>query len=59
MIGTNGIGIKESELGRVFDKGFVGSNGRAGKNATGIGLYLCDQLCARLGIAFDADVVLY
>ena len=43
-ITDNGLGIKESELGRVFDKGFVGSNGRTGKNSTGIGLYLCDQL---------------
>lgn len=25
----NGIGIRESEISRVFDKGFVGSNGRA------------------------------
>jgi signal transduction histidine kinase len=49
----NGIGIKESELSRVFDKGFVGSNGRTGKNSTGIGLYLCDQLCTRLGISIE------
>lgn len=52
-ITDNGIGIKESELGRVFDKGFVGSNGRTGRNSTGIGLYLCDQLCARLGISIE------
>lgn len=49
----NGIGIKESEIGRVFDKGFVGSNGRAGNHATGIGLYLCGQLCDRLGIGIE------
>lgn len=49
-ITDNGIGIRQSELGRVFDKGFVGSNGRAGKKATGMGLYLCRQLCDRLGI---------
>ncbi len=49
----NGIGIRESELGRVFDKGFVGSNGRSEKNSTGMGLYLCDQLCARLGIKME------
>ncbi len=49
----NGMGVKESELGRVFDKGFVGSNGRAGKNATGIGLYLCDQLCTKMGISIE------
>ena len=46
----NGIGIKQSEIGRVFDKGFVGSNGRAGKKSTGMGLYLCKQLCSKLGI---------
>lgn len=51
----NGIGIKESELSRVFDKGFVGSNGRAGSHATGIGLYLCRQLCDRLGIGIDIE----
>ncbi len=52
-ITDNGIGIKPSELCRVFDKGFIGSNGRTEKNSTGIGLYLCDQLCAKLGIGID------
>ncbi|MCR4584162.1 MAG: sensor histidine kinase [Lachnospiraceae bacterium] len=45
----NGMGIKSSELPRVFEKGFTGSNGRAGKASTGIGLYLCRKLCLRLG----------
>ena len=49
----NGIGIRESELGRVFDKGFVGTNGRGGQNATGIGLYLCRQLCEKPGIGLE------
>lgn len=49
-IKDNGVGIRESELCRVFDKGFVGSNGRAGKNATGMGLYLCAELCGMLGM---------
>ncbi|MBE5954412.1 MAG: HAMP domain-containing histidine kinase [Lachnospiraceae bacterium] len=47
-IKDNGCGIKSSETYRVFDKGFTGSNGRAGKNSTGIGLYLCKKLCDRL-----------
>lgn len=57
----NGIGIKQSELSRVFDKGFVGSNGRMGKKSTGIGLYLCDQLCMKLGIDIniESEVGLY
>lgn len=49
----HGIGIKPSEIGRVFDKGFVGSNGRTGNHATGIGLYLCKQLCDKLGIGIE------
>lgn len=44
----NGRGIKASELSKVFEKGFTGSNGRTGKNSTGIGLYLCKKLCSRL-----------
>lgn len=50
FITDNGIGIRPSEVNRIFDKGFVGSNGRMGKKSTGIGLYLCDQLCLKLGI---------
>lgn len=54
-ITDNGIGIKPSEINRVFDKGFVDSNGRMGKQSTGIGLYLCDQLCLKLGIGIDIE----
>ena len=39
-IKDNGIGIKQGEISRVFEKGF-----------TGIGLYLCKKLCDKLGIA--------
>lgn len=55
FITDNGIGIKRSEVNRVFDKGFVGSNGRMGKKSTGIGLYLCDQLCRKLGIGISIE----
>lgn len=40
----------QSDLGRVFEKGFTGSNGHQRKTSTGIGLYLCKQLCKELGI---------
>ena len=46
----NGIGIKESEIDRIFQLGFTGSNGRNANNSTGIGLYLCKELCKKLGI---------
>lgn len=52
-IEDNGIGIKESDIGRVFDKGFTGSNGRQKEHSTGIGLYLCKCLCDELGIKIN------
>ena len=53
----NGLGIRPSELPRIFDKGFVGSNGRGAGSAgaTGMGLYLCAGLCQRLGIGIAAE----
>lgn len=54
-ITDNGMGIRQSEISRIFDKGFVGSNGRTGKHSTGMGLYLCKQLCTKLGIDIDAE----
>lgn len=46
-IKDNGYGIKESDISRVFDKGFTGSN-RKKEHSTGMGLYLCKKLCDRL-----------
>ncbi len=37
------MGIKKSEIDRIFDKGFTGTNGRNQKKSTGIGLYLCKK----------------
>lgn len=52
----NGIGIKKSDLSRVFEKGFTGNNGRIlSKKSTGIGLYLCKKLCDKLGIGLEID----
>ena len=55
-IKDNGIGIKKSEINRVFEKGFTGTNGRlSNKKSTGIGLYLCKKLCDKLGISIELD----
>lgn len=51
----NGIGILESELPRIFDKGYSGSNGRRNKKSTGLGLYLCKKLCKALDIDIRAE----
>ena len=50
----NGLGIAESDLPRIFEKGFTGQNGRRTASATGMGLYLCRQLCAKLDIGLSA-----
>lgn len=56
IIRDNGIGIKQGEITRVFEKGFTGSNGRIlGKKSTGIGLYLCKKLCDKLNIAIELN----
>jgi len=57
-IRDNGIGIKKGEITRVFEKGFTGTNGRLlNKKSTGIGLYLCKNLCNKLGIATELNSV--
>lgn len=53
----NGIGIQDSEIGRIFDKGFTGTNGRHNRQSTGIGLYLCRKLCRKLGISIEAQSI--
>ena len=56
VIYDNGVGIKESDLSKVFFKGFTGSN-RSKKNASGIGLYLTKKLCDKLGIDIKIESV--
>lgn len=48
-IWDNGIGIKSDEISRVFEQSFTGSNGRLGKSSTGMGLFICKNLCDKLG----------
>lgn len=43
-IEDTGIGIRESDLPRIFERGFTGYNGRTGQKSTGIGLYLSYQI---------------
>ena len=48
VIADSGIGIREEDLPRVFEKGFTGYNGREDRKSTGIGLYLCRRVMDRL-----------
>lgn len=68
VIRDTGIGIQEEDLPRIFEKGFTGYNGRMDKKSTGIGLYLCKKILAKLshtisvtskvgmGTAFEIDL---
>ena len=47
-IQDNGIGIQASDLTKIFDKGYVGFNGRLHEKASGLGLYLVDLISERL-----------
>lgn len=57
-IEDNGVRIVIRDINRVFEKGFTGENGRKFSKSTGMGLYLCEKLCSKLGmkIAIDSEV---
>lgn len=48
VIEDTGMGICESDLPRIFERGFTGYNGRMNRKSTGIGLYLCKQIMDKL-----------
>lgn len=48
VIEDTGIGISESDLPRIFERGFTGYNGRLNKRSTGLGLYLCDRIMKKM-----------
>lgn len=55
IIEDNGIGIKDIDKKRLFDKGFSGSKNRLNKNSTGMGLYLVKKLCDKLNHLIKID----
>ncbi|HJA29984.1 MAG TPA: sensor histidine kinase [Candidatus Olsenella pullicola] len=50
-IADDGVGILAADVGRVFDKGFTGENGRRFARSTGMGLYLVRELCDKMGVS--------
>lgn len=56
IIFDNGIGIKESDLPRVFEKGFTGSD-RSKTKSTGMGLYLAKKICDKLGLSIKVSSI--
>lgn len=54
-ITDDGVGIPREDLDRVFAKGFTGQNGRKYGKSTGMGLYLCKNLCDKLYLNMSID----
>lgn len=49
FIEDNGEGIRESDIRRIFEKGYTGSNYHNGKyKSTGMGLYMADKIAGKL-----------
>lgn len=56
-IGDNGVGAAPYDLPFLLDKGFTGSLGDGNKNATGMGLYLANQMAEDLKITVEPESV--
>lgn len=48
-IEDEGRGIAEKDLPRIFEKGFTGMTGRKHNEATGLGLYLANEVSKKIG----------
>lgn len=55
VIKDTGIGISESDLPKIFDRGYSGFNGKGYRNSTGIGLYLAKKIFDRLGCKIHVE----
>jgi len=55
VIEDNGIGIKSSDLPRVFEMGYTGKNGRKFASSTGLGLYLVKSIGKNLNLGIKIE----
>ncbi|HEX5563341.1 MAG TPA: sensor histidine kinase [Sporosarcina sp.] len=57
-IRDEGVGIPASDLKRVTKAFFTGENGRLTGESTGMGLYIADEVCLKLGhpLTIDSEV---
>lgn len=54
-IKDSGIGIKDTDLPKIFERGYSGFNGRLNQKSTGIGLFLVKQISEKLGQKIEID----
>lgn len=50
MIQDSGADIAPEDLPRVFERGYAGPGQGADERSTGLGLFLCRQICEKLGL---------
>lgn len=56
FVEDNGDGIKESDIRRIFEKGYTGSCYHNGQyRSTGMGLYMASVILERLGHEIHAE----
>lgn len=55
VIEDTGIGIKEEDIPRIFERGYTGLNGRVNQKATGIGLYLSKKVADKLSCGLSVS----
>lgn len=53
-IQDNGIGMRSCDLPWLFEKGFTGDSGDGRKTATGMGLYLANEMAKELNLTLEA-----
>lgn len=49
VVEDNGRGIRAEDLPKIFQRGYSGMNGRLHEKSTGLGLFLSQKICDRLG----------
>ncbi len=53
-IRDNGIGVKQSDLPYIFEKGFTGNTGDYRGKATGMGLYIAKKIAENMNLEINA-----
>ena len=54
VFADTGIGILPEDLPRIFEQGYSGYNGRENKKASGLGLYLSNEIAKKIGLKLTA-----
>ena len=54
-IQDTGIGIRSEDLGKIFDRGYSGFNGRINEKSSGLGLYLAKSIAELINVKVKVE----